>query len=205
MKPMMLLGPLLVGVAAGGCEDVLPEPDLERMIEQPSFRAYEAAPWFADGRAMRPPPLGTIPRGRALEPSPLTEGRVEGTYVDDVPLEISRPLLLRGRDRYQRFCAPCHGPDGTARTPVARDMQLRPPPSLLSDRVRAFPAGQIFQVISLGYGLMPSYAEVLPVPDRWAVVAYLEALQLSQATPLEALPPRIRQEATRALRQESPR
>jgi mono/diheme cytochrome c family protein len=105
---------------------------------------------------------------------------VDGAYVADFPLEIDVADVRWGRTRFEIFCATCHGTLGTGQTQVAENMRLRKPPSLHSAAIRAYPPGRIFAVISRGYGLMPSYAGQLSVADRWAVVAYVQALQLSQ-------------------------
>jgi mono/diheme cytochrome c family protein len=113
--------------------------------------------------------------------------------------------MSRGRNRYETFCAPCHDLDGSARSPVAINMQLRHPPALLDGRIRALPAGRVFQAITQGYGLMPSYAHQLSVDERWGVVAYVRALQLSQRATLAELPPDVRAEAETALAREAAR
>jgi len=179
---------------------VLPEPDFERMLSQRSYRAYEEAALFPDGRAMRPPPPGTVSRQRVLGQPALTEGLVEGRYVERIPVPVDRALLARGRDRFEIFCATCHGSRGDGVSPVAHNMELRRPPSLLDPPVIGFPPGRVFQVISAGYGLMPSYAFELGAKDRWAVVAYLSALELSQRASLDDLPAGLRTRAEEALR-----
>jgi len=185
---------LAAAIGAAACEGALPAPDLERMITQRSYRPYEAAPTsvFADGRAMQPPPAGTVSRDRVLGQPALTDGVVDGRYVAAVPIPIDRPLLERGRERFDVFCAACHGLRGDGVSPVARAMELRKPPSLLAAPVTTFAPGRLYQVVALGYGLMPAYASELPVRDRWATVAYLRALQLSQAVPVGDLPADLR-------------
>lgn len=195
-----LLGAAALALGAAACQGVLPEPDFERMIDQRNYRPYTEAPRFPDDRAMRPPPEGTIDRGRIVGRPELTDGVVAGRYVTGSPIPVDGALLARGRDRFELFCAACHGLRGDGISEVARHMELRKPPSLVTDEVRAFPPGRVFQVISLGYGLMPSYAAELPVADRWATVAYLGALQLSQGAALAALPPDVRAAAERSLR-----
>jgi hypothetical protein len=177
--------------------DVLPEPDFERMIDQRSLRSFERTSFFEDGRAMRPPPPGTIALGVDLRDHALEPG---GDYVDQLPMPVTRPLLERGRNRFEIYCAPCHGLRGDGATVVASNMTLRRPPSLIAAPVTDFPAGRVFQVVSLGYGLMPSYQSQLGVHDRWAVVAYLRALALSQRVSLERLPAAARARAEGALR-----
>jgi len=192
----------LFALGAAACPGVVPAPDLERMIDQRSFRPYEEAPrsLFADGRAMRLPPAGTISRDRVLGQPALTDGVDSGRYVARVPVPVDRALLERGRDRFDVFCAACHGVRGDGVSPVAHSMEMRKPPSLIDPPVTAFPPGRVYQVVSVGYGLMPAYATVLSVRDRWATVAYLAALQLSQAAPLDELRTDLRARAAEALR-----
>jgi mono/diheme cytochrome c family protein len=108
-------------------------------------------------------------------------------YVTTFPLKVDRPLVALGKKRFDITCATCHGPVGDGDSIVAHQMSLRPPPSLHNYIDR--PPGYIYEVITHGFGLMASYAGELPVRERWAVVAYIRALQLSQATPLAKAPP----------------
>ncbi len=192
-----LLGAPLLGAVllALGCE-----VDLERMLEQRKAEAYEASSAFADGMAMRTPPAGTVPALAPTGPEELLSGRSAAGYVTALPLLVSAELLERGQDRYQIFCRPCHGAQGDGETAVARSMLLRRPLSLLDARARALPAGAVYRAISEGYGLMPSYAAQLAVSDRWAVVAYVQALALSQSLRLAELPEELRREAEPWLR-----
>jgi mono/diheme cytochrome c family protein len=183
-----------------GCEQIFPDITWDRMIDQRRGKAYAASSFFADGKLMQAPPEGSVPADRTLGPSTLTEGRSGEQYVSAVPIAVDRALLQRGRDRFETFCAACHGILGTGESSVAHNMELRRPASLVSDPVRSFPAGRVYQVISAGYGLMPSYAAELPIHDRWAVVAYLHALQRSQATALASLPAAMRRQAEEQLR-----
>lgn len=154
-----------------------PSPWLQRMVRQPRVDAYEPG-------SFRHPPDGTVPFERP---------------ADTAPPPLDRALLARGRDRFDRFCLPCHGAVGRGDGPVARNMRLVPPADLLSPRLRAADDARLFQVIREGYGLMPSYAVALPPRDAWAVVAWVRALQLSQAAELGGLPPAWRAEALRRL------
>ncbi len=198
MRPS--LGALLFAALASGCEGVLPAPDLERMIDQRSLRAFEGTSLFPDGRAMRPPPPGAIALGADVSDSEGSTGLVAGgEYLDELPVPLTRSLLERGRNRFEIYCTPCHGLRGDGATVIAANMTLRRPPSLIEAPVTAFPVGRLFQVVSVGYGLMPSYQSQLPVPDRWAVVAYLRALALSQRVSLARLPAHARAQAERAL------
>jgi mono/diheme cytochrome c family protein len=190
----------LAALAAAGCEGVLPEPDFERMQHQRGYRPFERSVQFEDGRVMRPPPLGTIPRGQILGQPGLTRGVLRsGAYATEIPIALTRAVLGRGRDRFDIYCAPCHGVRGDGDSMVASNMSLRRPPSLIDDPVTSFPPGRVFQVVSVGYGLMPAYEVHLSISDRWAVVAYLRALQRSQRVQLWDLPPDQRTRALAAL------
>ncbi|HEX6837693.1 MAG TPA: cytochrome c [Polyangia bacterium] len=196
MRP---LAAFVAFVALAGCENVVPEVDLQQMNSQYKVQPYEATALFADGRGMQPPPLGTVPHDRVVDRPDVTDGVVDGQYVEHLPLPMTRELLATGRFAFETYCAACHGLDGSGRSAVARNMELRRPPPLTAEPVRSFPDGRIFQVASAGYGLMPSYALELSTYERWAVVAYLRALQLSQAASLDALPQPLRGDAERAL------
>ncbi len=171
----------------------------ERMIEQPRYPAYGKNPLFADGRAMRTPPEGTVPRDEYPGDSLVTEGMEGGGYTERVPLQMTRELMTLGRHRFEIYCAPCHGVAGDAASPVATSMQLRPPPSLHLPRIRALPAGRLYQIIVDGYGLMPTYRDLLSLEERWAVVAYVQALQLSQHALVAELPEAVRADVLREL------
>lgn len=184
---------------ASGCEGVLPEFDWQQMIDQHKFGAFEACGYFADGRAMQTPPEQTVPRDRIVHRPALTDGVAGGRYVDRNPLPLTPMLLVTGQASFDTYCAACHGLDGSGRSDVAEHMELRRPPSLLDARVRQFPDGRIFQVASRGYGLMPAYDVELSAEERWAVVAYVRALQLSQSVALDELPNDLRAAAEEAL------
>jgi mono/diheme cytochrome c family protein len=181
----------LWGAAGLGCD-----VDFERMIDQHKAEPFEASPFFDDGQSMRQPPSGTVPVTRVTGPPELVSGRTAGgEYATAIPVPLDAALLDRGEDRFRIFCGTCHGPLGDGQSPVAENMKLRKPPSLHESRLRSLPPGQLFRVVSEGYGLMPSYAESLSIEDRWAVVAFVRALQLSQDVPLAELPASLRQEA----------
>lgn len=187
----LVAGLWLAGTLAGCDEDLL-NPMAAR---QPRVNFYAESEFYADGVAMREPPAGTVPRERFVLNAALTTGRSGGaggveTYVTTIPIPVDRPLLELGRKRYDITCGTCHGPAGDGDSIVARQMALRPPPSLLAYADR--PPGYIFEVATKGFGMMASYAAELPVRERWAVVAYVRALQLSQAAPLDKAPPEER-------------
>jgi len=195
----LLLG-FAVASAVAGCDEDLLNPMAAR---QPRVNAYGTSEFYDDGLAMREPPAGTVPRERLTGQPGISTGRIAGAtgagggpgaepqYLAAIPIKVDRPLLERGRRRYDITCGTCHGPVGDGDSIVARQMALRPPPSLMlyADR----PPGYIFEVITNGFGLMASYAAELSLRDRWAVVAYVRALQLSQAQPLSKAPPEEQQ------------
>ena len=168
----------------------------ERMMEQPRVDAYERSPLFDDGLAMRAPPPGTVPVDEELgrDGSGASGLSDDGGFVGDIPVPVTRALLDRGRARFEAICATCHGVLGDGDSVVAQKMGLRRPPNLHDPRYRALPPGQIYEVVSRGYGLMPSYASELSVEDRWAVVGYLEALHVSRGVVASTLPAGVRAE-----------
>jgi mono/diheme cytochrome c family protein len=159
---------------------------LQRMNEQPRYDVYEASRFFRNGMVMQVPPAGTIARDAALGPVLATGRAVSGAYVSELPVPVTPTLLELGRSRFRIFCAACHGTGGYGGSLVAANLPERRPPSLRSPAMKALPIGLIYQVIVQGFGRMPSYAALLPVDQRWAVVAYLKQLQsLTNARPDE--------------------
>lgn len=184
-----------VTVLLGGCDNL----DLERMIDQERVDVYEQSRVFEDRMAMQVPPEGTIPRSRNLAYGPEATGIQDGRYIQQIPIPVTRELLERGRDRFSIFCAACHGVLGNGASKVAENMALRPPPSLLDPPVSGYLPGRLFTIITDGYGLMPSYAVELSRTDRWAVIAYVQALKLSQHANVNELPPQMRRATREAL------
>lgn len=200
--PALALAGLACAALLGGCEgpnEQVPAEtwNFERMIQQRSYKAYEPTDLFPDGAVMRPPPDGTVPRERRLGPPELVDGTSGGRPVSRIPLRLSMAFLARGRHHFDILCAACHGPAGDGRSPVAEVMALRKPPSLHEDRVRNLPDGSIYRVIRDGYGMMPAYGPDLTVEERWAVVAYVRALELSRRAPVAELPAAMRTELER--------
>lgn len=168
-------------LALAGC------PRLDPMQRQQKVKAYQASRYFADGLGMRAPPEGTVPHAPLLPPEIATGLGEDGRPVALAPIPVDAKLLARGRARFDVTCAACHGLLGDGESQVALNMSLRRPPSLHA--YRDVPDGHIFRVVSEGFGLMPSYARELSVEDRWAIVAYVRALQLSQYATLDQVPP----------------
>ena len=180
---------LLLAVLCAACGDTTIFDPMER---QPKFKAFAANPQFEDGRAMRQPPEGTVPRERQTMRPEITSGRDRtGQIVNAIPIPVTKDLMLLGRTRFEVYCAICHGLAGDGVSLVATQMSLRPPPNL--HRILNPGPSHVFQVVSEGFGLMPSYAAQLSPHERGAVVAYLEALRRSQAGTLSDAPPDIQQ------------
>jgi mono/diheme cytochrome c family protein len=165
-------------------------PAWDPMQRQPKYKAYQASPYHPDGLAMRTPPAGTVPYGQPGDPA-LTAGvGPDGRVLPVSPVAPSPALLALGRKKYDVHCAVCHGLVGDGESQVALSMSLRKPPSL--HLYRDVADGYLFQVISEGFGLMPSYAADLTAQERWGVVAYVRALQLSQHAQVDQLPAPLR-------------
>ncbi len=147
---------------------------LDPMQFQQKVDPYTASRFYPDGLAMRDPPADTVPHRAALDPAAASGRDREGKLVQAIPVAVTPRLLETGRKRFEIYCAVCHGLVGDGRSVVATKMSLRPPPSLHDFRDR--PDGFFYQVISEGFGLMPSYAQQLSIEERWAVVAYVRAL-----------------------------
>lgn len=155
------------------------------MYWQEKFEAQEPNPIFADGRADRLPPEGTIARGTLQTDTEYYQGVDEnGDYIHHIPADITRSFLERGQERYQIYCTPCHGSVGDRG--IVEDFGLMPL-SLQSDVVREYPDGQIYSAIYNGIRAMPDYRYQTTVEDRWAIVAYVRALQRSQRATEEDL------------------
>jgi cytochrome c553 len=170
----------LLGLAAlAGCR--------QDMHDQAKFQALERNDFFADHRASRPLVAGTVPRGQLRDDAAFFTGvGADGAVVGRVPLSVDRSLLERGRERYNIFCAPCHDRVGTGNGMIVQ-RGYKQPKSFHEARLRDVADGYFFQAMSNGFGVMPSYAAQVPAADRWAIVAYLRALQLSQAAPVGEL------------------
>lgn len=181
----------LLALAAFGQMGCINEDLLNPMADrQPKFKAYQRTPLFVDGLTMRKPPEGTVPMERVTLKPALTTGRVstpEGErYVTSIPMKVDEAFMKLGQKYYNITCGTCHGPLGDGDSPVARQMALKPPPSLhdFADR----PPGYIFEVATHGHGLMAAYQAELNVRERWAVVAYVRALQLAHMGTLDEVP-----------------
>jgi len=196
-----LVAGAVLGVAMSACDTrqnfEVPEWTLSRMLRQPRYSSFGESSFFPDGNAMRPPVDGTVARDALLGPESLVHGTDGGRDVATIPLPVTRALVLEGQRRFDIVCAACHGVRGDGVSVVATKMQLRPPPSLLGADIAGLAPGRLFRVLTDGYGLMMPMKTVLDVRDRWAVIAYVKALELSQAVPVMALPADMRDELAR--------
>jgi mono/diheme cytochrome c family protein len=175
-----LAGLMAAAVAGTACSQV--------MDQQPSYRPFQASGQFADGSSARPLPADTVARGLTRDDTLLFTGQQDGQVANQLPMPVTRELLGRGQQRFNIYCLPCHGYVGDGDGLVVQ-RGFSPPPSFNSDRLRAVPVGHIFDVVTNGLGSMPSYAAQIPVADRWAIAAYVRALQLSQHATVDDVPP----------------
>jgi hypothetical protein len=172
------------------------------MHVQPRYNPYDASDFFSDGRSARQPVAGTVPRSANITElaesdarkvgGADTPDRPGGTNVSAFPFAVTREVLSRGRERYDIFCAPCHGLAGDGDGVIVQ-RGFQAPPSYHLDRLRTAPAGHFFDVITNGFGAMYPYGYRVPIADRWAIVAYIRALQLSRQGTIDEVPPAERQ------------
>jgi mono/diheme cytochrome c family protein len=158
------------------------------MHDQPKYIPLRESTFFADGRSARAPVPGTVPRDQLHDDTLLYTGKVDGADATVFPFPIDEHVMARGRERFDIYCSPCHGRTGAGDGMVVR-RGYRSPPSLHVDRLRLAPAGHFFDVITTGFGAMPDYAVQISAVDRWAIVAYIRALQLSEHATVADVPP----------------
>jgi mono/diheme cytochrome c family protein len=146
---------------------------------QPYYRPLAKSDFFADGRSARNPVDGTVARGDLREDRYLYTGKIGGNPGEYMPFPVTPDVLTRGQDRFNVYCTPCHGRvgDGNGFIP---SRGLKRPPSYHIERLRKAPVGYFFDVMTNGFGVMPDYSAQIAPRDRWAIVAYVRALQLSQ-------------------------
>ncbi|HET9882628.1 MAG TPA: cytochrome c [Candidatus Binatia bacterium] len=163
----------------------------QQMADQPHQRPLEPSNFFDDGMASRPVEPGTVARAGKEQNGLRFHSKVDGKLVDTFPFEVTMEVLARGQERYEIFCSPCHDRLGTGQGMIVR-RGFTPARSFHDPRLRDAPAGHFFEVITQGFGQMPSYANQLSEQDRWAVIAYIRALQFSRNVRLDQLPPEDR-------------
>jgi len=171
-----MLAPALVILA--GCNE---------MKEQPKYDPLAPSTLFADGRSARPLMADTVSRGNLPLDSLLYTGKINGKPADIFPFPVTAEVLARGRERFEIFCAVCHGRLGDGQGMVVK-RGFKTPPSYHIERLQKSPPGYFFDVMTNGFGVMYSYGDRIPVRDRWAIAAYIRALQLSQSADVANLP-----------------
>lgn len=176
---------ILGSLALAGCSRL-------DMQDQPKYRPQRPSEFFADGRSERQPVEGTIARGALYEDTAFYDGKdAAGKDIDAFPVAVDKAVILRGQNRYDIYCSPCHGRIGNGLGMIVR-RGFKQPPSYHIDRLRNAPVGHFYDVISNGYGAMQNYAMQLQPRDRWAVIAYIRALQYSENANINDLPQEAR-------------
>jgi mono/diheme cytochrome c family protein len=181
---------LILTAAAAGCR--------RDMFQQPSSKPLATSDFFrADNMASRPLVAHTVARGHLQADQAFYRGKIGTNLVSTFPITITRETLERGRERFEIYCAPCHGRTGAGNGIIVQ-RGYPAPPSYHIDRLRQAPAGHFFDVITQGYGVMYSYAQRVEPADRWAIAAYIRVLQQSQDGRVSDVPPDQRAELERA-------
>ena len=178
-RRLRVLGAVAVSLALAGCR--------QDMHDAPRYEPLEANNFFANGSASRVLVANTVPRGLLREDTHLNEGRIDGQLATTFPMAVTPAVMQRGQERFNVFCSPCHGRTGSGNGMVVQ-RGFRAPPSYHEDRLRNAPVGYFFDVMTNGFGAMQDYASQVPVADRWAIAAYIRALQLSQRATMEDVP-----------------
>jgi hypothetical protein len=158
------------------------------MQDQPRFKPLAKSDFYTDLRSARPPVEGTVARGQLHEDSYLYTGKLGNNPGDYLPFPVTSDVLARGRQRFNIYCAPCHSRVGDGNGMIVQ-RGFRAPPSFHTERLRKAPLGYFFDVMTNGFGAMPDYASQIPPVDRWTIVAYIRALQLSQGATVGDVPP----------------
>ena len=166
------------------------------MQDQPRYRPFRPSAFFQDGRSARPLVAGTVARGHLEEDDHLHRGKIDGKLAEAHPFPVTAEVLARGRDRYDIFCSPCHGRTGYGDGIIVQ-RGMRRPPSYHVERLQHSPPGHYFDVMTNGFGAMIDLSDRLSVEDRWAIVAYVQALQRSQNASLADVPPDERERLRR--------
>lgn len=165
----------------------------QQMADQPRYKPLAQSAFFGDDRSERPLVPGTVAQGYLRADEGYYSGKSGGDLLTALPVPLTLALLERGQDRFNIFCSPCHDRTGNGGGMVVQ-RGYRRPPALHIDRLREAPIGHFFDVITKGFGAMPDYAAQVSPADRWAIAAYIRALQLSQHAKLDDVPPPTRQQ-----------
>jgi mono/diheme cytochrome c family protein len=158
------------------------------MHDQPKYIPLRPSEFFGDGRSERPLVEGTVARGHLNDDNAFFTGRgPDGKFIDEFPFPVTKDVMLRGQNRFNIYCAPCHDRLGNGDGKIVR-RGYRHPPTYHIDRLRQVPNGYIYDVITSGFGAMPDYAAQIHPADRWAIVAYVRALQQAQNGKIDDVP-----------------
>jgi mono/diheme cytochrome c family protein len=174
----LLAGALLVLSAAACRQD---------MHDQPKYIPLRESTFFNDARSARPVVAGTVARGQLREDALLYTGKVNGADAAVFPFPVDEQVMARGQERFDIYCSPCHGQTGQGDGMIVR-RGYRRPPSFHDERLRSAPVGHFYDVVANGFGAMPDYAAQIKVEDRWAIVAYIRALQLAEHATVADVP-----------------
>ena len=161
------------------------------MHDQPKFKNFRPSQFFEDGRSARPLVAGTVARGFLRDDAAFYAGKLNGKFVDTLPIPVNRELVLRGQERFDVFCAPCHGRSGDGQGMIVK-RGMKQPPSYHTDRLRQAADGYLYDVITNGYGAMYDYSSQIAPRDRWAIVAYMRTLQYSRWAPVGDMPDQVK-------------
>ena len=185
MRNRSQLGALVLSIAAlAACR--------QDMHDQPKYIPLRPTSFFADGRSARPLPDNTVARGHLNEDTAYYTGRdAAGKLVAEFPFAVTKQILQRGQNRFNVYCTPCHDSTGSGNGMVTQ-RGFRHPPSYHIDRLRQIPVGHFYDVITNGLGAMQDYAAQIEPADRWAIAAYIRALQLSQQATIDDVPAEAR-------------
>jgi mono/diheme cytochrome c family protein len=170
---------IVVSAISGACR--------QDMHDQPKYPPLRASAFFGDDRSARPLVAGTVPRGHLRQDPLLETGKIGNTDADVFPFAVDARVLARGRERFNIYCSPCHGQTGNGDGMVVR-RGFRHPPSYHIDRLRAAPIGHFVDVMRNGFGAMSDYSDRVDARDRWAIAAYIRALQLSEHATIDDVP-----------------
>lgn len=174
-----LIGASALLLTVGACR--------QDMHDQPKYRGLRGSDFFANGQSARPLIANTVARGHLNEDRLLMTGKDGASDTTVFPFPVTEQVMARGQERFNIYCSPCHGQTGMGDGMIVR-RGFRRPPSFSEERLRTAAVGHFYDVITNGLGVMPDYQTQVPVNDRWAIVAYVRALQLSAYAPLDVVP-----------------
>ncbi len=177
VRMLLLCGLVALGT---GCRQDMHDAPRYDPLESSNFKQF-------DGQSARPLVANTVARGQLREDRHLYEGIVDGKPAETFPMPVTAAVMQRGQERFNVFCSPCHGRTGEGNGMIVQ-RGFRQPPSYHEDRLRNAPVGYFFDVMTHGFGAMQDYSAQVPVADRWAIAAYIRALQLSQRAGMEDVP-----------------